>query len=80
MSRIKTWKESEERRLRKRKGNKMKRGNPYIEPVVKSVDTSKLSPEVMGMVFNNVRKGFITRNSECPCDSHRRFKNCCMRR
>lgn len=55
----------------------MKKGNPYTQTEVKAVDTSKLDPVVMAMVMNT-KRGWVTRNSKCPCGSFRRFKNCCM--
>ena len=77
MSRIKTTKQSEEKREARRRSNKIQKGNPYTQAVVKSVDTSQLDPVVMAMIMNT-KRGWVTRNTKCPCGSFRRFKNCCM--
>ena len=45
--------------------------------VVKPVILEELSPRVRRMVERTGR-GWVTRNSRCPCGSGRKFKRCCM--
>jgi hypothetical protein len=66
-----------------------KRGVPkkYLRPIgggalsdpgdMKPIDPANLTPRVRRMVETTGR-GQVSRNSPCPCGSHRRFKRCCM--
>ena len=76
MGRTKTWKEKEERRLRRRRSNKIVKGNPYIEPEIKPVSAESIPYHIRVIIGG--KKNWLTRNSRCPCDSGERFKNCCM--
>ena len=44
----------------------------YMNPI----DPANLSPRVRRMVETTGR-GMVSRNSPCPCGSHKRFKRCC---
>jgi len=45
--------------------------------VVKPIRLEFLSPRVRKMVAET-GKGWVSRNSKCPCGSGKRFKACCM--
>jgi len=45
--------------------------------IIKRIPLETLSPKVRSMILEG--KGWITRNSRCPCNSGKRFKNCCMK-
>ena len=53
--------------------------NFWFKPktVVKPINESLLTEESQKVAQKHPR-GWITRNTRCPCDSGRRFKNCCM--
>lgn len=63
-----------------------KRGVPrrFLRPVAprgtvrNCVPLENLEPNVRRMV-EQTGKGWVTRNSRCPCGSGKRFKRCCMR-
>jgi len=64
-----------------------KRGVPkkYLRPIgrlsdpgyMNPIDPDNLTPKVREMVEKTGR-GQVSRNSPCPCGSHKRFKRCCM--
>lgn len=57
---------------------KLKEGEVlYGGQIVKPIDPKNLSKKVLEMVVAT-GKGYITRNSRCPCGSGKRFKRCCM--
>jgi len=45
--------------------------------IVKPIRLKFLSPRVRKMV-TETGKGWVSRNSKCPCGSGKRFKECCM--
>ena len=53
----------------------MERTTPH--EFLKPINLNNLSPQVRKMVEKTGR-GYITRNSRCPCGSGKRFKKCCM--
>ncbi len=79
MGRLKTSKEREDKKAEQRRSKKITRGNPHVETEIKPVDPDKLTSKSCEIIRNNSKRGWVTRNSECPCGSHRRFKNCCMK-
>jgi len=62
-----------------------RRGTPkrFLRPIVPAgtvvncIPLENLSPKVREMV-ERTGKGWVTRNSRCPCGSGKRFKKCCM--
>lgn len=45
--------------------------------LIRKIPLENLLPKAKAMVLAG--KGWITRNSRCPCNSGKRFKNCCMK-
>lgn len=78
MGRLKTDKERKDKQARQRKERKISKGNPYVQTEIDPVDINTLTPKAMNLVLKNMKRGWITRNSQCPCNSKKRFKNCCM--
>lgn len=44
--------------------------------IISTIDTDMIPRHLRGVVASG--KGWITRNSKCPCGSGRKFKKCCM--
>ncbi len=45
--------------------------------VINPINTNHLTPESARVALSHPR-GWVTRNTPCPCGSGRRFKRCCM--
>lgn len=75
---IATMKEFEERGTPKEFLRPIVRNPKLSHPGnIKTIDPANLSPAVLAMVEKTGR-GWVTRNSKCPCGSGKRFKRCCM--
>lgn len=46
-------------------------------PIIIPVSGDSLSRETLKQLREN-KKGFITKNTKCPCGSGKKFKRCCM--
>lgn len=46
-------------------------------PIIIPVSSDSLSRETLKQLREN-KKGFITKNTTCPCGSGKKFKRCCM--
>jgi len=60
--------------IKKKEENIVKVGQTIIKPIA----MEDLTKECQELVKKN-GKGWITQNSQCPCNSGKRFKSCCMK-